>query len=101
MDIKGYLLESPPLVGATFGVPTTSVGPRLASLAPSLLPSLPACSPCSQWSMETRGILCYVLGPHHFCGGKVLGSKREQAGRKESKREQAGSKREQSGSERE
>ena len=46
-------------------------------------------------------MLCYVLGPHHFCGGKGLGSKREQAGRKESKREQAGSKREQAGSERE
>ena len=34
MDIKEYVLGSPPPVGASFGVPTTSVGSRLAPLAP-------------------------------------------------------------------
>ena len=141
MDIEGYLLGSPPLVGATFSMPTISVGPRLSPLAPSSLPttcggnfwgahhlcwakacsphsphsqlaplapltpsslplvplapsSLPACSPCSQWLREARGMLYYVLDSHHLCAGKGLGSKREWAG---SEREQAGSK----GSERE
>ena len=38
MDIEEYVLGSPPPVGASFGVPTTSVGPRLA---PGLLPLTP------------------------------------------------------------
>ena len=73
MDIEECLLGSPPLVGATFSVPTTSVMPRLSPLAPlapslfpttcggnfwgahhlcwaGLLPLLPACSPCSPHS---------------------------------------------------
>ena len=139
MDIEGYLFGSPPLVGATFSVPTTSVGPRFWPLAPSLLPttcggnfwgahhlcwakacsphspqsqlallapltpsslplvslapsSHPACSPCSQWPREARGMLYYVLDPHHLYVGNSLESKREWGG---SEREQAGSEREQ------
>ena len=56
MDIKGYLLGSPPLVGATFSVPTTSVGPRLSPLAPSLLPT--TCGG-NFW------------GAHHLCWAKA------------------------------
>ena len=40
IDIERYLLGSPPPVGATFSVPSISVGTKLAPLAPSLLPSL-------------------------------------------------------------
>ena len=42
MVIKGYVSESPPLVGASFGMPTSSVGPRVL---PSLLPLTPSHSP--------------------------------------------------------
>ena len=35
MEIKGYVLGTPLPVGASFGVPTTSVGPRLAPLTPN------------------------------------------------------------------
>ena len=40
MEIEGYVL-GPHSVGASFGVLTTSVGPRLAPLTPNLPPSLP------------------------------------------------------------
>ena len=56
MDIKGYLLGSPPFVGATFSVPTTSVGPRLWPLAPSSLPTT-----CGD----------NFLGAHHLCWAKA------------------------------
>ena len=41
MEIKRYVLGTPQPVGTSFGVLTTSVGPRLAPLTPNLLPSLP------------------------------------------------------------
>ena len=57
MVIKGYVFGSPPLVGASFGMPTSSVGPWVPhQLAPSCPFSLPSCSPlapsCSSHSLS-------------------------------------------------
>ena len=96
MVIEGYVLGSPPLVGASFGMPTSSVGPRVP---PSLLPLTPSHSPHSLSPPLTPTLLCLALlllslasndtmfcGAHHlfllcfavpttsllFCGGHHL-----------------------------
>ena len=73
----------------------------LAPLTPSLLPlaplgpsSLPA---CSQWPRKARGMLYYVLGLHHLCGGKGLGSELGVRDSKMGARGSKGSEREQPG----
>ena len=40
MEIEEYVLGSLPPVGPMFGVPTTSLEPRVPPLTPSFLPSL-------------------------------------------------------------
>ena len=107
MDIEGCLLGSPPLVGATFNVPTTSVGSRLSPLtplAPSSLPTtcgsnfwgahylcwaglLPACSPHSQLAPLTpngqgRLGVCYTMFwiPTTSVGARVLGVRGSELG---------------------
>ena len=40
MEIEEYVSGSLPPVGPIFGVPTTSLEPRVPPLAPSFLPSL-------------------------------------------------------------
>ena len=93
MEIEGYLLGSPPPVGPSFGWPPPLFGARLTT---SLLPSLPACSPCSLLlpahspcsypcsqlaplasNGQGRVGVCYTMfwGPRHLCGGKRLGGK--------------------------
>ena len=90
MVIEGYVLGSPQLVGASFGMSTSSVGPRvppsLLPLAP-LIPSHPPLSLPLTPNGQCRVGVCYIMfwGPHHLCGGKGQegvrgseGSKREQ-----------------------
>ena len=48
-------MGSPPLVGASFGMPTSSVGPRVS---PSLIPLTPSHSPCSLSPPLTPTLLC-------------------------------------------
>ena len=119
MVIEGYVLGSPPLVGASFGMPTSSVGPRVP---PSLLPltpshsphslSLLSCSPLAPLSLtllpslplapngQTRLVVYYTIwrGPHHLCGGKGQdGSEREWGEQERSEREWERREREQEG----
>ena len=133
MEIEGYVLGSPLLVQVSFGMATTSVGPRVPPLAPSLLPSLPidwaevghngdwgvsfgipiTCG-AKFWVTTTsvgakltpsslpllplaplapngqgRVGVCYTMfwGPHHLCGGKLLGGKLGVRGSEGGKRE--------------
>ena len=94
MVIEGYVLGYPPLVRASFGMPTSSIGPRIP---PSLLPLTPSHSPCSLSlpltpNGQCRVGVCYTmfLGPHHLCGGKgqegVRGSEGSKRGARGSKR---------------
>ena len=62
MVIEGYVLGSPPLVGVSFGMPTSSVGPRVP---PSLLPLTPSHSPHSLFPPLTPTLL--HLAPLLLC----------------------------------
>ena len=105
MVIEGYVLGSPPLVEASFGIPTSSVGPRvppsLLPLTPSCPLSLPSCFlslPLAPNGQRRVGVCCTMfLGPHHLCGGKGQegvrgseGSERATRGSKGSDRWQEG-----------
>ena len=74
MVIEGYVLGSPPLVGTSFGMPTSSIGPRVP---PSLLPLTPSHSPCPlslplccvlllSCSLLLAMILCFVVPTTSF-----------------------------------
>ena len=67
---QGVFLGTPLPVGASFGVPTTSVWPRLAPLAPNLLPSLPM----DQVEIAGNGhqMVCFVVLT--TCGANFLGA---------------------------
>ena len=66
MDIKWYVLGTLPPVGPIFGVPTTSLEPRVPPLAPSLLPSLTI-----DWAeVGHNGDQGICFGVPTTCGGK-------------------------------
>ena len=69
MEIKGYVLGTPLTVGASFGVLTTSVGPRLAPLAPNSLPSLPI----DQAEVVGNGHQMVCFGVLTTCGANFWG----------------------------
>ena len=70
MEMKGYVLGSPPPVRESSWVPNTSVGPRLAPFAPSFLPSLPM-----DWAeVGHNGDQGVCFGVPTTCGGKFWGA---------------------------
>ena len=66
MEIKEYVLGSLPPVGPIFGVPTTSLEPRVSPLTPSFLPSLTI-----DWAeVGHNGDWGVCFGVPTTCGGK-------------------------------